>query len=260
MICQYCQAQTTPGIYLCKRCVARLEDVLTQIEDVLETAEDTIAKQDRMGSGGVMSSPTQAPPPINLDTMEKRRTLWEAVASNARLVLEHDDSDDLSGVQSVVYLRMSTDLIAHQKFAGGLLDELESATRKLWASVDRRPDIVALGQCGAVHESVPCPGVLRAQKGDPFTRCRVCGATHNAVEIEQERLASAWDHYDTLANVTSVMRQAGYKINLKSAQRWAAEGELVGMYQDGVAVYSPAQVRATHQRMKARRGRPRKVA
>lgn len=263
MTCQNCQAQTAPGIYLCARCVVRLEDMLTQVEDALEVAEDTIAKQDRMGSGGVISGANEAPIPINLDTMEKRRTLWEAVVTNAREVLDHDDSDDLRGVQPVIYLRMSTDLIAHQKFAGELLDQLEGATRKLWSSVDRRPDIVALGQCGAVHESVPCPGVLRAQKGDPFTRCRVCGATHNAEELRQERAANAWEHFAPLSEVVKVVRQSGWTINPKSAQRWATEGNLkvLRYREDGVALYSPGQVIDVHQEMKNRRGgRPRKVA
>lgn len=271
MSCQNCQAQTAPGIYLCARCVVRLEDMLTQVEDALEVAEDTIAKQDRMGSGGVISGSNEAPIPINLDAMEKRRTLWEEVDSYTRMVLEHDDSDDLRNVHPVVYLRMSTDLIAHQDFAGELLDTLEGAVRKLWSAVDHRPDIIALGQCGAVHEGISCPGSLRARviNYDPdkdkrtterFIRCRICGATHDAILIQQERIAHAWDHYDTLTNVVNALRQHGYQISLKSAQRWAAEGELVGKYRDGMAVYSPGLVRKVQQRMKAKRGRPRKAA
>lgn len=272
MTCTYCQGQTATGITLCKRCASRLEEVLTQIEEALEVAEDTIAKQDRMGSGGpVTSDSTEPPAPINLDTMEKRRELWEEVCSYSRMVLEYDDSDDLRNVEPVVYLRMSTDLIAHQDFAGGLLDTLEGAVRKLWRAVDCRPDVIALGQCGVVHESIPCPGSIRAhvlhidpnsgkRTTEQFVRCRVCGATHDAINIQQERITEAWDQYDTLASVVKALRYHGYKINLKSAQRWASEGELVGMYRDGIAVYSPAQVRKTHQEMQKKRGRPRKVA
>ncbi len=271
MNCQYCQGQTAPGIYLCKLCIRRLEDVLTQIEDALEVADDTIAKQDRMGSGGVSGGSAEAPAPINLDTMEKRRELWGEVVSYSRMVLEEDDSDDLHEVPPLTYLRISMDLIAHQPFAGELLDTLEGAAQKLWRAVDCRPDVIALGQCGAVHEGVPCPGVLRARvlHKDPdsgkrtteqFVRCRVCGATHDAVKIQQERITEAWDQYDTLASVVKALRYHGYKINLKSAQRWASEGELVGMYRNGVAVYSPGQVRKTHQEMQRKRGRPRKVA
>lgn len=32
MTCQNCKGQTAPGIYLCARCVVRLEDVLTQVK------------------------------------------------------------------------------------------------------------------------------------------------------------------------------------------------------------------------------------
>ena len=262
MTCQNCQAQTAPGIYLCARCVVRLEDVLTQVEDALEVAEDTIAKQDRMGSGGVTSGSNEAPTPINLDTMEKRRTLWEAVVSYARMTLERDDSDDLRGVHSIVYLRMSMDLIAHQDFAGELLDTLEGAVRKLWSAVDRRPDIIALGQCGAVHEGVPCPGVLRAQKGETYTRCRICGRSENVEELRQERFASAWEHFMPLSEVVQAARSAGHAINPRSARRWAEQGQLsvLRYREDGTALYSPGQVVDAHQRMQAKRGRPRKVA
>ncbi|WP_258933216.1 hypothetical protein [Nesterenkonia pannonica] len=114
--CTYCQGQTATGIYLCKLCVTRLEEVLNLIEDALEVADDTIAKQDRMGAS-VASGTTDSPAPLNLDTMEKRRALWDALVSNAREVLEHDDNDDLRGVAPLTYLRLSTDLIARQDFA-----------------------------------------------------------------------------------------------------------------------------------------------
>lgn len=263
MTCTNCQAQTAPGIYLCKRCVTRLEDVLTQIEDVLEIAEDTIAKQDRTGGAGGGGSPSESVEPINLSTMDKRRELWGQVVSFARMTLEHDDSDDLRNVEPVVYLQMSMDLIKHQDFAGDMLDELMGKHRALMKAVDRAPDILSLGQCGIVHEGVPCPGELRARKDEPFTRCRVCGNTHNAVEIQQARIGDAWEHFDTLSNVVSFMREAGYAINPKSAQRWARRGELkvLRYREDGVALYSPGQVRSAHLRMQNRKGgRPRKVA
>lgn len=263
MNCTYCQAETATGICLCQRCTLRLEDVLGQIPDALEVAEDTIAKVSRTGGSGVASSgAAESVEPINLDTAEKRRALWEAAVSNARLVLEHDTSDDLRGVEPVVYLQMSVDLIRGQDFAGELLDELEAATRKLWSAVDRRPDVIMLGQCGVVHEGVPCPGALRAHKKDIEARCRVCGSTSNVEELRKDRAANAWEHFAPLAEVVKAVRTAGYLVNPKSAQRWAKQGDLsvIRYRDDGVALYSPGQVVDAHQRMKTRRGRPRKIA
>lgn len=263
MSCTHCQGQTATGITLCQRCALRLEDVLRQIPEALEVAQDTIARQDRAGgSGPTGSTPSQSAEPLNMGTMEKRRELWEAVVSNARELLEHDDSDELRGVEPVVYLQMSTDLIRRQDFAGEMLSELEAAVRKLWSAVDRRPDVIALGQCGVVHESVPCPGLLRARRGDIEARCRVCGATNNVEQLRQERAADAWEHFAPLADVVAALRQSGFTINPKSAQRWARLGELsaVRYREDSVALYSPGQVIDAHQRMKTKRGRPRKAA
>lgn len=256
MTCTHCQGQTATGIHLCKLCIRRLEEVLTQIEDALEAADDTIAKQDRMGPGGVSGGSAEAPAPINLDAMEKRSELWGEVVSYSRMVLEEDDSDDLHNVPPLTYLRLSMDLIATQEFAGELLDTLEGAAQKLWRAVDCRPDVIALGQCGAVHEGVPCPGVLRAHKGDVHTRCRICGRTEDVEELRKERAANAWEHFAPLAEVVRVVRKSGYLVNPKSAQRWAAKGELsvLRYREDGVKLYSPGQVVDAHQRMKSRHG------
>lgn len=262
MKCTYCQAQTATGITLCPRCEANLNDVLNNIPEALEIAQDTIAKQDRMGSAGGGNNPSESVEPINFSTMDKRRKLSEKVATYARLTLEHDDSDQLRNVEPTVYLQMSMDLIKQQDYAGELLADLEKARNKLMRAVDTRPDIVALGICGVTHEGVPCPGALRARKDEPFTRCRVCGATHDAMQIQRDRIADAWEYFDTLANVVSFMRQAGYAINPRSARRWAEQGELKAIRygDDGTALYSPGQVRGAHERMKHKRGRPRKVA
>lgn len=263
MTCQNCQAQTTPGITLCQHCVTRLSDVLDQIPDALEMVEDTIAKQDRMGSGGAaLSGTAESEVPINLEASKRRTELWEAVVSNARIVLGHDDNTDLAGVEPTVYLRMSTDLIQHQDFAGDLLEGLERALHRVMTIVDSRPDVIALGQCGAVHEAIPCPGRLRAKRGDHEARCKICGATYSVAEMQQARAAEAWDHYAPLTDVVKALRVSGFTINPKSAQRWATQGELsvLRYREDGVALYSPGQVIDTHQRMKTRRGRPRKVA
>lgn len=257
MTCTRCTAPTATGITLCTTDLQRLEDVLDQIPDALELAEDTIAKQDRTGAGSAtLGGAAESEAPINLAASEARTQLWEVIVTNARLVLDQDDSDDLAGVEPVVYLRMSLDLIQHQDLAGKLLDELEAGYQKIMRIVDRSPDIIALGQCGAIHEAIPCPGRLRAHKGQHETRCKVCGATYGVAEMQQSRAEQAWDHYDTLSNVVQALRASGFTINPRSARRWAEKRELHALRyrEDGVALYSPGQVVDAHQRMKSRHG------
>ena len=50
MTCQTCTAPTD-STYLCTRCAADLTSVLEQVPDALADAEDTIARQDRTGTG-----------------------------------------------------------------------------------------------------------------------------------------------------------------------------------------------------------------
>lgn len=250
MTCQHCQAQTPTGVTLCKRCVARLEDVLSQIEDALEMAEDTIAKQSSSGAvGAAMAGVAESEAPINLTASERRTKLWETIVSYARLVLEHDDSDDLAGVEPVVYLSMSTDLIARQDFAGKLLDDLEHHHRRVMQTIDTAGTVL-LGQCGIEHQGHPCPGQLRSRKGDHHVRCKTCGSTHDV----EAKASEAWDQYAPLSAVVALLQAYGHDINHRSAKRWAQQGELIGKYQGGVAVYSSAQVLDTQQRMKARHG------
>lgn len=263
MSCTHCRADLPPGIYLCTSATRDLRSLLGQIPGVLADAEDTIAKLDQLGTGGGTNNPAAgSAAPINLEASTRARELWDAIHSWARTVLEDDSTPGLSSVEPTTYLKISVEQIRQREDSGEMLLDLSRLTSRLLNAIDLPPEKIHLGTCGAVYEGITCTDQITARTTDYETRCHTCGATHYVAQIQQDRAAASWGHYDTLANVVRFLRRAQFAINPKSAQRWAARGELPAtQYRaDGVALYSPGQIIDAHQRMQQRRGRPKRVA
>lgn len=265
MSCTHCHAPTAEGMTLCDRHETDLRHLLSQIPGVLASADATIAKLDVLGKGGGGGNDPAAgsAAPLNLTASERARDLRQQARHWARTVYADDKTTGLGGMKPLPYLTISVDLIAHRDDAGQLLRGLSEATRYLLVAIDLPPERIYLGTCGTVYEGVVCTDTITARADDHETRCRTCGATHYVGEIQQERAASSWGHFDTLTNVVRFLRRAQFAINPKSAQRWATKGELQATrcrVADRVHLYSPAQIIETHQRMQERRGRPKRAA
>lgn len=264
MSCTHCHVPTAEGITLCARHEADLRRLLSDMPGVLEDADDTIAKLDQHGGGAGTNDPAAgSAAPLNLTASERARDLRQQARQWARTVYADDKTPGLGGMKPVPYLTISVDLIRRRDDAGQMLRALSEATRYLLVAIDRPPERIYLGTCGTTYEGVVCTDTITANADDYETRCRTCGATHYVEEIQQDRAAASWGHFDTLKNVVNALRLAQFPINPKSAQRWATKGELQATrcrVADRVTLYSPAQIIEVHERMRKKRGRPKRAA
>lgn len=257
MSCAHCHAPTADGMTLCPRHLDDLSRLLNGLEATLEDADITIAKLDQLGGGAGTNDPAAgSAAPLNLEASERKRTLVEAIHQWARVILEDDTDPHVHGLAPLTYLRLSVDLIKKRDDAGELLRELSEANRYLLVAIDRPPSIILLGRCATTIEGQQCPEMIRARHGEHEARCRTCGATYIVEDVQAQALADAWHEYGTLPTVVKAMRHMVKKVTLRSAQRWAKDGDLVPHRHDhdGTPMYTAAQVLQVSTQMRARHG------
>lgn len=183
MRCTRCDAPAAYGIYLCHTCATRLEEVLDRIPEALANIQVTLARMDRVSHGTTTSG--NRPEAVNVSALDEKIDLTEKVHSWARMVLEHEDRDDLRSVEPLAYLKMSMYLIRGQDFAGEMLDELEDAVRTVERVVDLPVAKIAYGPCGEVmDDGLICMATLTAPEGSESAICRECG-TRWDIEVRE---------------------------------------------------------------------------
>lgn len=184
---------TTPGHedrhrpehqWVCSGCVRTLKDDLTSAATLWDELTITLTRQDVIGGdGGRRSAETSL--------------AFKANASEAMWVLASTlgsvagDLADTLGMQfplnPVRWLGANVDKLAGTSEAGRLVDEVRSACRLAWATIDRPPELLFAGPC----RTEGCETTMKAKPGDVHVECPECGVVYEVAERRQWMILAA---------------------------------------------------------------------
>lgn len=237
--CGYPHAE---GTFICKICVQQLSRDLGDIPALIDDLNTTMTRQDKLGSsggrrGGETALPWKEP---------AAEALWVLVQTVMTWVREMQDPDAApfpdAPIAAARWLLVHVREVTVHKDAGQVVDEIAAAVARAYEVIDRPPDLLLAGQCGADG----CEEYLYAGVSARTTTCRACGAEHSVAERR------AWMmQYASELNLTPVMALAwvallmGKSIPRGTWDSWTARGRIEANAHDhtGAALYRFGDVR-----------------
>lgn len=175
--------------FLCAGCLGALVGVLRELVSdghggpgLLAELEITLARQDKLGSHpGIGHAATEPALPFRPDASGLASRAGNMITTWARAVHEHNphlQAPAGTSAQAAGWLAGLPNLLALHPAADELHADLTGLAEEIRGFIDRWPDRVYSGPCGADTDAGPCPGHLYAHAGQGFVTCPACGAQH----------------------------------------------------------------------------------
>jgi hypothetical protein len=176
--------------YLCAGCLGELVAALRELTGdrdgpgLLAELEITLSRQDVLEDPGMVRS-RAAPLPFREHASALAGAAATTITTWARDVHGHNPHlRPPSGtvVQAAGWLAGLPNLLALHPAADELHADITNLAAQIRSSIDRRPDRIYSGPCGADTDTGPCPGHLYAHPGRGMVTCPECGAAHDVAE------------------------------------------------------------------------------
>lgn len=189
---------------LCSGCLDELLAALRALPDLLAELDVTLTRQDALVPRGPAGRSGETPLPFRPEASALASSATAMVITWAREV--HEQNPHLrppaGGTrEAAVWLAGLPNLLAMHPAADELHADLTGLAAEVRYRVDRRPDRIYSGPCGApTPDNEPagegdgaCPGHLYARPGAGMVTCPECGAGHDVAERRAWMIASALD-------------------------------------------------------------------
>lgn len=176
--------------FLCAGCLGELTAALRELTGtgtqagLLAELEITLSRQDVLEDPGVVRSRA-----ATLPFREHASALAGAAATTITTWARdlHGHNPHLRPPSGTVanaarWLAGLPNLLALHPAADELHADLTNLAAQIRFCIDRRPDRVYSGPCGADTDTGPCPGHLYAHTGNDRVTCPACGAEHDVAE------------------------------------------------------------------------------
>jgi hypothetical protein len=190
----------------------------------------TIAKQARVQDATRTAKALHAPPPANLDAIDKKHRL-RAELYNAALAVAHASRDRAPthlGPEAVaVWLLPKTDWFAWDEDTAGALAELIDAHRQATAAIDLPRERLDIGECGSMIErDGPCRERLLPFRGQHTIVCPACGRVWDVQDRRETAFAQARAVLQSAADTARALTAAGYRTTPNAVYLWVHKGRL----------------------------------
>lgn len=238
----------TTDAYLCWTCRDTLKIELTHIIEFRTSGHrgvplpglaaeltTTLLRNDRVGGesvGWIRFTPDQALPYAQhaSDAGQRLRNtlstwirdLWETNGGSALGPL--DCANSLVDMARWLLLRPSW--MALHPAAGELYADITGAIAHAWAIVDRAPERVFSGMCGAQTEMGECGQPLYSAPEHDWVRCRSCDTEWVVAERRQWLLGHAELEPMTATRMAGLLAYAGVKITASAIRNLAFRGKI----------------------------------
>lgn len=213
-------------LFLCGSCWGQLERDLGDVAALADELEVTITRQAKTGHGiGVTSRSAEKPLLFHAAASQIKddlrsvlvgwvRDLWE---TNGHGRLECDDGT--VGLSRWL-LRHPTWIRLHPA-ADELHDEITDAVRRCWQIIDRAPDMMLLGQCGAECNGIRCDDYVYGHKGKRVARCRTCGTSWDVEERQQWMREEVQDRLANSTQLSTLLAGMGIEVASSTIRNYA---------------------------------------
>lgn len=261
--CRNCTRPT--DLFLCRICAERLADDLGDVPALVRELEVTFARLHRLGGSGARGAET--PVVFHVAAADAAWTLanvigtWAAsLAEDRGLVLDlrrqrvltpakyqRDPADpylppnDVASL-SARWLLVNIGSVRMSEAGAELMDEIIDAVRHARHVVDRPPDLLAAGPCGAEG----CESVLYFPAHAEIVTCRECGAEHDVEQRREWMIATASELLVSAPVALGWVRMLmGKTIPDGTWRSWLSRGRVLphGLTLDGRPTYRFSEVR-----------------
>ncbi len=261
--CSTCPRPVPDTAFGCLVCAQDLAGLLDQLAAVLPELDVTIARQDRLGSGGARPAGAEVPLPYRPQVAERAAAIRSELSTWARTV--HDETGHepvgVTGSALARYLGQATGWARYRQ----QWPEFHAALRPLFGStvhlIDRPAAKIYLGPCRAMNADtgLVCWTDVLASPGAVVGQCRQCGAQHEVVASRAwllQALRSRLARPDEIARVLAGFGEA--KIGYSTIMAYIAAGWLLVRGEDGhgrplYRVGDALEIRAMDRQRKHRR-------
>lgn len=224
--CQACTAPTGDTVFLCRDCIQKLATDIASVTWMIRELETTLTRQARFVRQSDSGMARSATTPLPWDEraaqvtklLDRRVHHW---AIEVSLLNREDPRDPLSvqlqgsgGVVEVsrwLWRNLST-LRIHEQ-AGRAYDELRDVCQQAHETVDRPPDLVTYGMCGAeLPNRVICHEYLYGAPNQLTLECRRCHTQFQLKERRDWMLAYVSNMMGTTGEIATYLTASGMGI------------------------------------------------
>ena len=258
MTCDHCTTPTADGIRLCIDCTIRLERILDEAPDLIHEARTTIARMDRITTGGPATPAAARREAVNVEALDRSREFVQLLTSWARYTLDEcarTGAPVHPGLTVSQLLRHNTNTIRHATWADDCLTELARAHRRLHAAVDVPPDSVVIGKCEGVDDDGElCAGTIVAdmilvdpdepegKKKPANARCKKCRGRFDADAIMSANVERTEGHWTSLNEAIRLARLVPGMPSRATLYRMAERDEFEVRGTEANQLYSAADI------------------
>lgn len=200
--------------------------------------DDAISRQTSTTDGiGILVRQAETALPYHEAASILAAELRNTITTWARLLLDdhpHLELADPSTAGVAGWLSRLPALLAMLPAAGEMVDEITHATKRVRSMVDRAPDKVFVGPCGAeatndADEVVVCVQDLYGTPTKEQVRCPTCGVTWDMAERREWLLRVVYDQLATTQEIVRAMPNLlgeGFRVASGTIRSWVTRGKL----------------------------------
>lgn len=217
-----------------------------EIQGLWGDLQDVVCGRVSLGDGAsVASTETEARLPVNVTASSLASALDNTIITWHNVIAEdnpHLPRTATTTAQAAAWLADLPTLVSTHEAAREIHDEITAVVREVERMVDRRPDRLYLGTCGAWldehdHDARlayaiyggskrECDGQLYARPSAPVATCRKCEARWDVAERRAWMLDVAEDHLLTAAECCRALAGVGQPLGLSTLGMWSHRGRL----------------------------------
>lgn len=265
--CTTCPRPIPDTAYGCPDCGADLAQRLDQLAGFLPEIETTVARLDRIGSGGPRAAGAEIPLPYRPEAADKAAAIRGELTTWTRDV-ETESGRELRGGSSPALARYLASAVGWARYRQSW-PEFHAALRPLFGSVlhlvDRPAEKVYLGPCNTRTEDGGCPvdctchagphyacsepggcgsagcgrggelctADVYAKPGAKLGVCRACGAEHDVAESRKWLLGMLADQLFLASELSGILQRQGVKVGYSTITMYARQRRFLPRAQDG---------------------------
>lgn len=231
--------QARPGHqWICRTCVAQLERALTSVPALWRELDVTLTRQDVIGSdSGSRSAETALA--FKETASEARWALANTIGTWARVLAENAGAP--TPEKPAQWLLANVQSLAMHEAVAEAVDEIGDAVAQAYRVIDRPPEFVLAGVCGAVlrmpdpnaelledRVELRCFAPLYARPGHMRTKCEACGNMREVAERRDEMVENAAEYLVTGTIALGWVRMLmGKTIPDGTWRSWCSRGRVV---------------------------------
>lgn len=229
------------GASLCATCTTHLQKDLDAIPDLAYQLEITATRQHRFTRGREGGRSSTTPLPWVEHASVVSRDLYTVVAywclETARLSQSSGDPLEAVGRTTAAlarWLRRNVGTLRRHESADLAAHQIRDRVKKSMSAVDRPPDKMFAGKCGAVTEDgATCQEDLYGYPGKEYTHCRACAAKHNLVERREEMLTEVKEQSAHAGLIVGILRMFDVRIASSTIRAYASRQRIKVVSIDG---------------------------